>query len=135
MRQMKIWQAIEQKVQIRQKVIKHRPLDKLLEASVNILAGGRGLVEVNTCIEPDDGLQKAFGRQACADQSTISDTLGVCTQETVGQMREALQAVYRAHSHGYRHPSERCYQVLDVDMSGMPAGSQGEGVTKGYFSG
>jgi len=135
MRQMKIWQAIEQKVHIRQKVIKHRPLDKLLDAFVNILAGGRGLVEVNTRIEPDDGLQKAFGREGCADQSTISDTFGVCTQETVGQMREALQEVYRAHSQGYRHPYERCYQVLDVDMSGMPAGSQGEGVTKGYFSG
>ena len=135
MRHMKIWQAIEQKVHIRQKAIKHRPVDKLLDAFVNILAGGRGLVEVNTRIEPDEGLQKAFGRQACADQSTISDTLGVCTQETVGQMREALQEVYRAHSQGYRHPYERCCQVLDVDMSGMPAGSQGEGVTKGYFSG
>jgi len=134
-RHMKIWQAIEQKVHIRQKAIKHRPVDKLLDAFVNILAGGRGLVEVNTRIEPDEGLQKAFGRQACADQSTISDTLGVCTQETVGQMREALQEVYRAHSQGYRHPYERCCQVLDVDMSGMPAGSQGEGVTKGYFSG
>ena len=135
MRQMKIWQAVEQKVHIRQKMIKHRPLDKLLDAFINIVAGGRGLVEVNTRIEPDEGLQKAFGRQACADQSTISDTLGVCTQETVSQMREALQVVYRAHGQGYQHPYDRCCQVLDVDMSGMPAGSQGEGVTKGYFSG
>lgn len=135
LRQMKIWQVVEQKVQIRQKMIKHRPVDKLLDAFINILAGGRGLVEVNSRVEPDEGVQKAFGRQACADQSTISDTLGVCTQETVRQMREALQVVYRAHSQGYHHPYERCCQVLDVDMSGMPAGSQGEGVTKGYFSG
>jgi hypothetical protein len=135
MRQMQIWQAVEEKVRIRQKMIKHRPLDKLLDAFINILAGGRGLVEVNTRIEPDEGVQKAFGREACADQSTISDTLGVCTQETVSQMRAALQVVYRAHGQAYRHSYERCCQVLDVDMSGMPAGSQGEGVTKGYFSG
>jgi hypothetical protein len=135
MRQMKIWQTIEQQVHIRQKTIKHRPSDKLLDAFVNILAGGQGLVEVNARIEPDEGLQKAFGRQACADQSTISDTLGVCTPETVGQMRGALQAVYRVHSRGYQHPYDRCCQVLDVDMSGMPAGRQGEGVTKGYFPG
>lgn len=135
MRQMKVWQTVEEKVQIRQKTIRHRPLDKLLDAFVNILAGGHGLVEVNTRIEPDEAVQKAFGRQGCADQSTISDTLGVCTQETVGQMGEALQVVYRAHSQAYRHRYEQCYQVLDVDMSGMPAGSQGEGVTKGYFSG
>jgi hypothetical protein len=135
MRQMRMWQVVEQKVQIRQKVIKHRPLDKLLDAFINILAGGRGLVEVNTRVEPDEGVQKAFGRQACADQSTISDTLGACTPETVSQMREALQVVYRAHSQAYRHPYGQCCQVLDVDMSGMPAGSQGEGVTEGYFSG
>jgi hypothetical protein len=101
MRQMKIWETIEQKVHIRQKTIKHRPLDKLLDAFMNILAGGRGLVEINTRIEPDEGLQKAFGRQACADQSTISDTLGVCTQQTVNQMQEAMQMVYRVHSQGY----------------------------------
>jgi len=135
MRHKKIWQVVEQKVQIRQKTIKHRPSDKLLDAFINILAGGHGLVEVNTRIEPDEGVQRAFGRQACADQSTISDTLGACTEETVGQMREALQVVYRTHSQAYRHDYDRCYQVLDVDMSGMPAGSQGEGVTKGYFSG
>jgi len=135
MRQMQIWQAVEEKVRIRQKTIKHRPLDKLLDAFINILAGGHGLVEVNTRIEPDEGVQKAFGREACADQSTISDTLGVCTQETVSQMRAALQVVYRAHGQAYRHCYERCCLVLDVDMSGMPAGSQGEGVTKGYFSG
>jgi hypothetical protein len=95
MRQMQIWQAVEEKVRIRQKTIKHRPLDKLLDAFINILAGGHGLVEVNTRIEPDEGVQKAFGREACADQSTISDTLGVCTQETASQMRAALQVIYR----------------------------------------
>lgn len=135
MQQTQVWQAVEEKVQIRQKTIKHRPLDKLLDAFINILAGGHGLVEVNTRIKPDEGVQKAFGRQACADQSTISDTLGVCTEETVSQMRAALQMVYRAHGQAYQHSYEQCCQVLDVDMSGMPAGSRGEGVTKGYFSG
>jgi len=135
MRQMKIWQVVEQKVQIRQKTIKHRPLDKLLDAFINILAGGRGLVEVNTRVEPDEGVQRAFGRQGCADQSTISDTVGICTQETVSQMREAMQEIYRTHSQAYQHRYDQGWQVLDADMSGMPAGSQGEGVTKGYFSG
>ena len=76
LRKMKIWQVVEQKVQIRQKMIKHRPVDKLLDAFINILAGGRGLVEVNSRVEPDEGVQKAFGRQACADQSTISAHAG-----------------------------------------------------------
>jgi hypothetical protein len=49
-------------VQIRQKVIKHKPLDKLLDAFINILAGGHGMVEVNTRVRPDEALQRAFGR-------------------------------------------------------------------------
>ena len=53
MRQMTIWKTIEEHVQIHQKTIRHTPLEKLLDAFINILAGGRGLVEA-----PD----VAFGR-------------------------------------------------------------------------
>ncbi|MCP4207784.1 MAG: transposase [Shimia sp.] len=135
MRQLGIWKVIEQQVQIEQKVIKHTPLNKLLDTFINILAGGQGLVEVNTRVRPDEGVQRAFGREGCADQSTISETLNHCTDETVEQLRQALQTIYRTHSRGYQHDYDTGYQVLDVDMTGMPAGRQGEGVTKGYFAG
>lgn len=135
MRQMGIWELVREHVHIMQKVIRHKPLDKLLDAFINILAGGHGLVEVNTRVRPDYSLQRAFGRDTCAEQSVISDTLNACTEETVGQMRRALQEIYRSHGQGYRHKYEKSWQVLDVDMSGIPAGRQGEGVTKGYFSG
>jgi hypothetical protein len=135
MRQLGIWQVIEQHVQIEQKVIKHTPLNKLLDALINILAGGQALVEVNTRVRPDDGIQRAFGRDDCADQSTISETLNHCTDETVEQMQSALQTIYQIHSQGYQHDYETGDQVLDVAMTGMPAARQGEGVTKGYFAG
>lgn len=130
-----IWAMIEQQVEIKQKVIKHRPVDKLLDALINILAGGHGLCEVNTRVRPDVGLQRAFGREACADQATISTTLNRCTPTTVAQLRQALTDIYQCHSRGYAHPYEQTYQLLDVDMTGMPAGRQGEGVSKGYFAG
>jgi hypothetical protein len=135
MRHLKVWWMIKHKVHIVQKTIKYQPTDKLLDAFINILAGGHGLVEVNTRVRPDEGLQRAFGRQGCADQSTISDTLNACTPETVEQLRAVLQALYQRHSRGYQHAYDRRYQLLEVDISGMPAGRQGEGVTKGYFSG
>ena len=135
LRQKGIWEAVEKRVDIRQKVIKHTPMEKLLDAFINILVGGHGLVEVNTRVRPDSGLQRAFGRERCADQSTVSDTLNVCTEENVGQMREAMKEIYRTHSKGYKHNYEQGWQVIDVDMTGMPAGRKGEGVTKGYFSG
>lgn len=135
MRQKDIWETVEEHVQIKQKAIKHKPLDKLLDAFINILAGGHGLVEIDTRVRPDEGLQRAFGRETCAEQSLVSDTLNRCTAKTVEQMRQAVGEVYRIHSQGYRHDYEKGWQVLDVDMTGLPAGRRGEGVSKGYFSG
>ena len=134
MQQMQIWKSVEQQVHVKQKAIKYKPLEKLLDAFINILCGGHGLVEINTRVRPDQVLQRAFGRAGCADQSVVSDTLNACTAENVTQMRRANQEIYRRHSQGYRHDYERYWQVLDVDMTGMPAGRQGEGVTKGYFA-
>lgn len=135
MRQWKIWETVEHHVRIVQKVVEHSPLEKLLDAFINILAGGQGLVEVNTRVRPDEGLQRAFGRKGCADQSVISATLNHCTADTVEQMRQAMQEIIQNHSQSAQHDYQKQCLLLDVDMSGMPAGRQGEGVSKGYFAG
>lgn len=135
MRRMGLWKTVGKHVRIKQKVITHTPMDKLLDTFINILAGGHGLVEVNKRVKKDKALQQAFGRDGCADQSTISDTLNACTGENIEQMRQGLAEIYRSYGRGYRHIYSEQEQVLDVDMSGMPAGRQGEGVEKGYFSG
>lgn len=134
LQQVGIWQVVEQHVRIRQKVIKHRPIDKLLDAFINILAGGQGVSEVNTRVRSDRPLQCAFGRTSCAEQSVVSDTVNACTEENVNQMRQALCDIYQAHSQGCKHNYQASWQVLDVDMTGMPAGRKGEKVTKGFFS-
>lgn len=135
MRQKGLWKPVEQRVHIRQKVRDHRPIDKLLDAFANIVAGGHGMVEINTRVRPDRALQRAFGRTSCAEQSVVSDTLNASTEENVAQMRQALQDIYRAQSRGYKHNYETDWQLLDADMTGMPTGGHGQGVTKGYFSG
>lgn len=122
-----IWPVVEQHVQVKQKVLQHTPTDKLLDCLINILAGGGGLVEVNTRVRPDVAVQRAFGRQACADQSTISDTLNACTSEQVAQLREALRIIFRQHSRTCQHDYDRQWQLLEAD-TGLPAGRQGEGV-------
>jgi len=135
MRQMGIWAVIERGVHIQQKTVKHSPVEKLLDAFMNILAGGQGLSEVNTRVRPDRALQRAFGRVRCADQSQVSTTLNHCVAENVQEMRHVNQEIFRTHGAGYSHDYECQWQVLDVDTSGLPAGEQGEQVTKGYFSG
>jgi hypothetical protein len=82
-----LWDVIKAHVRIKQKVRQHTPLGKLLDCFINILAGGGGLVEINTRVRPDRALQRAFGRSSCAEQSTISETLNACTPENVRQLR------------------------------------------------
>lgn len=130
-----IWDVIRHQLQIKQKVRDHQPLDKLLDCFINILAGGSGLVEINLLVRPDVAVQRAFGRQTCAEQSTISDTLNACTPDNVQQLRTAVQIILRQHGQSYQHDYEAAWQVLDIDTTGLPAGRLGEGVTKGYFAG
>jgi hypothetical protein len=62
--------------------------------SIAILAGAKGMVEVKKRVLPDMALQRAFGREGCAEQSTIQDTLNASTEENVKQMREALAEIF-----------------------------------------
>src|SRR5437764_11456636 len=76
----------------------------------------------------------AFGRSACAEQSVVQETLDACTDENVTQMQEALDQIFRQHSRACRHDYRQSYQILDVDMSGMPCGPKAALATKGYFA-
>jgi hypothetical protein len=132
--ELKLFEPIEQTVQIAQKTIKDRPSDKLYDAFISILAGAQGLVEINTRLRADVGLQRAFGRRRCAEQSVVQDTLNACTAENVKQMEQAIDSIYRQQSQGYRHDYQASFQVLDVDMSGLPCGPKAAFATKGYFA-
>ncbi len=129
-----LYAPIRQIVQIEQKIVKHTPIDKLYDAFIAILAGAHGLVEINTRLRSDVGLQRAFGRAACAEQSVVQETLDACTATNVQQLQQALMTSYRRHSAGHRHDYAQDWQVLDVDMSGMPCGPKAACATKGYFA-
>lgn len=135
MKDRNIWQMVEQEVKIKQKVIKHQPHEKLKDVLINILAGGQGIVEVNKRVRTDKALQMVFGRNACAEQSVISETLNACTEANADQLEIVLQKVYQQFSKGYQHNYEKDYLLLDVDLTGLLAGRQAEGASKGYFSG
>ncbi len=121
-------------MRIAQKTVKHTPIDKLQDAFISMLAGAHGLVEINTRLRSDSALQAAFGRSRCAEQSVVQQALDACTPENVSQMEQALDSIYRQHSHGYQHDYTRDWQLLDVDMSGMPCGPKAAFASPGYFA-
>jgi len=133
-RQKKMFEPVGQKVKIKQKTVKYTPSEKLMDAEIAILAGAHGMVEINKRVRPDRGLQIAFGRDGCAEQSVVQDTLDACSMENVAQMQTALDMVYRQHSQGYPHNYKKGWQLLDADMTGRPCGKKAAFATKGYFA-
>ena len=133
-KQLKIMDTIGQYVNINQKTVQDSPLEKMTDALITILAGGQGLVEANKLVGSDPAVQQAFGRERCAEQSVISETLNACTAETIEQMSQAWLTLYRQNSEGYRHNYQQEWQLLDIDLSGQPCGPKAAFASKGYFA-
>jgi hypothetical protein len=125
---------IREGVHIAQKSVKYTPYEKLVDVVIGLLAGAHGLVELNTRVRPDRGLQRAFGRTGCAEQSVVQATLNACTAETVQQMEAALAQIVRQHSGAAQHDFAADWLLLDVDLTGLPCGPKAELATKGYFA-
>lgn len=122
-------------VHVPQKTVDYTPFDKLTDCFIGILAGAKGIHDINRVLREDPALQAAFGRTACAEQSTIQDTLDACTSLSVAQMEAAVTQIFREHSQAYRHPFAREYLLVDVDMTGNPCGRKAACAVKGYFAG
>lgn len=133
-KQIKLFEPVSQQVQIAQKTVKYSPSEKLMDAFITLLAGAQGLVEVNKRLKADPGLQRAFGRRGCAEQSVVQDTLDACNAENVVQMHQAMETIFRRHSQTYRHDYRLDWQMLDVDMTGRPCGKKAKFASKGYFA-
>ena len=130
-----LFAPIRQLVRIPQKTVKHTPLDKLYDCFISILAGAQGVADSERVLRADPALQAAFGRTACAEQSTLQDTLDACTAETVTQMEAAMDQLFREYSQACHHDFTQGYLLLDVDLTGNPCGPKAACATKGYFAG
>jgi hypothetical protein len=102
LRQLDLFGPIRTEVQIRQKTVKHTPVDKLSDAFISLLAGAHGLVEINTRLRTDPALQHAFGRQACAEQSVVQERRwmrvrrrmsGRCSMRWIGSTGSTVEGI------------------------------------------
>ncbi len=93
LQQLKLFGPGSAQAHIAQKQVKHTPIQKLYDAFIALLAGAHGLVEINKRLRSDPGLQAAFGRKACAEQSVVQETLDACTDANVAQMHQAIDTI------------------------------------------
>ena len=134
LRDLDLFDAIRQHVQIPQKTVLDSPLDKLFDVFVALLAGAHGICEINTRLRSDPVLQRSFGRARCAEQSVAQDTLDACTADCVTQIQFASDTILARHARSIHHRFDRDLFVLDIDLTAKVCGKKAEGASLGYVA-
>ena len=129
-----IFDELRAGVHIGQKTVKDSPQDKVQDLLLALLCGTRRVVELNTLLRQDTALQRAAGRERCAEQSVAQQTLDAATEQNVAELQQVLSRLVGRYGQVAHHPFRSQLLILDVDLTGMPAGKQAEGSVKGYFS-
>src|SRR5512144_1507709 len=114
-------------VQVPQKTVRYRPIDKLLDGLLGILCGAKTISQSNVTIRVDPAVQRAFGRTGCAEQSTIARTLQACTAEQVPQLERVSWYYLKRYGATPRHRFAEHLLWVDVDLTPLPIGAKAEG--------
>ena len=129
-----IFDELRAGVHLAQKTVKDSPQDKVQDILLALLAGVQSLVQLNTLLRQESGLQQAVGRSRTAEQSVAQQTLDAASAENVAEVQQVLTTLLQRHSQVARHPFRQHWLILDADLTGMPAGKRAEESLKGYFS-
>jgi Transposase DDE domain group 1 len=118
---------LQEQVQIPQKTVRHRPIDKVLDGLLGILCGAKTISQSNITIRVDPAVQRAFGRTGCAEQSTIARTLQACTTVQVTQLERVSWYYLKRYGATPHHRFHERRLWVDVDLTPMPIGAKAEG--------
>jgi len=121
-------------VHLGQKTVKDSPQDKVQDILLALLCGVQSLVQLNTLLAQEPGLQQAAGRQRVAEQSVAQQTLDAATPENVDELQQVLTQLLHRDGQVAHHPFRSQWLILDADLTGMPAGKRAEESKKGFFS-
>src|SRR5262249_21544660 len=116
---------LREQVEVPQKMVRYRPIEKVLDGLLGILCGAKTIAQSNVTIRLDPAVQRAFGRTGCAEQSTIARTLQASTAETVDQLSRV--SWYYLKRYGQRPHHRFAERLLWVDVTPLPIGAQAEG--------
>jgi hypothetical protein len=118
---------LREQVQIPQKTVRYRPIEKVLDGLLGILCGAKTIAQSNVTIRVDPAVQRAFGRTGCAEQSTIARTLQASTAETVDQLSRVAWYYLKRYGQTPRHRFAERLLWVDVDVTPLPIGAQADG--------
>jgi Transposase DDE domain group 1 len=124
---------LREQVQIPQKTVRYRPIDKVLDAVLGILCGAKTISQSKGTIRVDPAVQRAFGRPGGAEQSTIARTLQASTVETVDQLSRVSWYSLKRYGQTPHHRFAERLLWVDVDGTPLPIGAQAEGSARTWM--
>src|SRR5512135_2397861 len=126
LRRMGFFRPLEQRLHLRQKVLKYSSVQKLEMFFVGLLAGAKAVSHTATTVRVDPALIAAFGLPGCAEQSVIAQALNAAMEADVSDLQAALGEIYGCYGQARRHDFKQKLLVLDVDLSPLPASRRAE---------
>ena len=130
---MGFFRPLEQRLHLRQKVLKYSSVQKLEMFFVGLLAGAKAVSHTATTVRVDPALIAACGLPGCAEQSVIAQTLNAATEQDGADLQAALGEIFGCYGQARRHHFKQELLVLDVDLSPLPASRRAEGSERGYM--
>jgi hypothetical protein len=118
---------LREQVQLPQKSVRYRPIEKVLDGLLGMLCGAKTISQSNVTIRVDPAVQRAFGRTGCAEQSTIARTLQASTAETVDQLTRVSWYYLKCSGQTPHHRFAERLLWVDIDVTPLPIGAQAEG--------
>jgi hypothetical protein len=118
---------VRDQVQIPQKTVRYRPLDKVLDGLLGLLGGAKTIAQRTVTIQVNPAVQRAFGRMGCAEQATIARTLQAGTAETVDRLERASWSSLKRYGQTPHHRFAERLLWVDGDVTPLPIGAQAEG--------
>ena len=114
---------LREQVQIPQKTVRYRPIDKVLDGLLGILCGAKTMSQSNVTIRVDPAVQRAFGRTGCAEQATIARTLQASTAETVTELARDAERLRQSVRQEQGIVKDGVFNLLEtVPVQVKPAG-------------
>ena len=136
--QIGLLQALE-RVPFKMKTIDHTPGDKLAELLIHILAGGMHLKGLEVSPHPlvrDQAVAQAWGQDAFASASGVSDLLRTASPEVVTALKQELRQVLEPYRRRLLRDLAPSMLVVDFDLTGLVVSDQAvsyEGADYGYM--
>ena len=122
-------------VQLKQKKLRHDPIDKLLTFFVSLVDGCGYTSDINTVLKPYPALAHAWTLPGFAGQSVVNETLHLLTWTQIKQIDQVVQGLFEQQRLARQQP-RNVPLIVDADTMGLrvsPGSHSIEWAEVGYF--